>query len=202
MNAFGTRRSVSLTLIVINVAVFFVTYLIPGIIRYLAVSPYGLLARGYVWTPLTYMFTHGGFTHLLFNMIFLIFVAPGVESRIGRREFTAYYLISGMLAGLFSVFAYLSAGFNVPIVGASGALYAVLLAFATYFPRATFMVFYIVPMRAPYALALFAAVDLLLHFRGGGGVAHLTHLSGLAFGYLYFRIRLGINPLGAMRDGR
>ena len=203
MNVFGQRRSRSLTFIIINVAVFFFVYLMPGLLRYLAIYPAGLL-QGYLWTPLTYMFTHIDFTHILFNMIFLIFTAPAVESRIGGREFTAYYLISGTLAGLFSVFAYRAAGVDVPIIGASGALYAVLLAFAAYFPRATFMVFFVIPMRAPYVLALFAGIDLLTHLRGGGGggVARLTHLSGLAFGYLYFLIRLRINPIRAMRDGR
>lgn len=203
MNVFGQRRSSSFTFIIINVVVFFFVYLMPGLLRYLAIYPFGLL-RGYLWTPLTYMFTHRDFMHILFNMIFLIFTAPAVESRMGGREFTAYYLISGTLAGLFSVFAYLAAGVNVPIIGASGALYAVLLAFAAYFPRATFMVFFVIPMRAPYVLALFAGIDLLTHLRGGGGggVARLTHLSGLAFGYLYFLIRLRINPIRAMRDGR
>jgi len=202
MNTFGQRRSVTFTLVAINVGVFFLATLIPRLTLYMAISPAALLGRGFLWTPLTYMFAHGGFSHLLFNMIFLVFVGPAVEQRMGSGEFLAYYLLSGILAGLFSVFAYLFAGIPVPIVGASGALYAVLLAFATYYPRARLLLFYILPMRAPYALALFAAIDLISHFRGGIGVAHLTHLSGLAFGFLYFLIRLGINPIRAMRDGR
>ncbi len=199
MNQFGRQRSVSFILVAINVAVFFITYLVPRLTAYMAISPVGLLRYHFFWTPLTYMFAHGGFTHILFNMIFLIFVGPGVEARMGSREFLAYYLITGVLAGLFSVFAYLFAGYNVPIVGASGALYAVMLAFAAYFPQARFMVFYVLPMRAPLALALFAAIDIVSHLRGGVGVAHLTHLSGLAFGYLYFLIRLKMNPIRAMR---
>ena len=202
MNRFGTHRSVSFTLIGINVAVFFIAYLVPVLTAYMAVSPVGLLKYGFFWTPITYMFAHGGFSHILFNMIFLIFVGPGVEERMGSGEFLAYYLITGTLAGLFSVFAYLFAGYNVPIVGASGALYAVMLAFAAYYPRARFLVFYVLPMRAPHALALFAAIDIVSHLRGGVGVAHLTHLSGLAFGYLYFLIRLKIDPIRAMRSQR
>lgn len=201
MTVFNNRRSAVFTLAAINIAVFFLTYLTPSIVRYLAVYPYGL-KQGLLWTPITYMFVHGGLTHLLFNMVFLIFVAPGVESRMGSREFTAYYLITGALAGLFSVFAYMSTGMNIPIVGASGALYGVLLAFATYFPRVRLMVFYILPMRAPYAMAVFAGIDIFMHLRGSTGIAHLTHLSGLAFGYLYLMIRLRINPLREMRDGR
>ena len=199
MDVFGQRRSVSLTFVIINVIVFFFVYLMPGLLQFLAVDRYALM-RGYLWTPLSYMFTHRDFRHLLFNMIFLIFTAPAVEARMGNREFIAYYLISGTLAGVFSVFAYAASGINIPIIGASGALYAVLLAFAAYFPRAVFMIFFVIPMRAPYVLALFAGIDLLMSFRGGGGVARLTHLSGLAFGYLYFLIRLRINPIRAMRD--
>ncbi len=194
----GRKQSFSFTLIVINIVVFFITYLMPQLIRYLAIYPYGLLRGGMIWTPITYMFVHGGFNHLLFNMLFLVFVTPSVESRMGTREFTFYYIFVGALAGLFSVFAYMASSINVPIVGASGALYGVLLAFATYFPRARFMVFYILPMRAPLALALFAGIDILMHLRGSLGVAHLTHLSGLMFGYLYFVVRKGINPIKEM----
>jgi membrane associated rhomboid family serine protease len=202
MNQFGTRRNVTYTIVAVNVAVFFVTYLFPRLITYLAISPMTLFGMGFVWTPVTYMFTHGGFIHILVNMVALIFTGPAVEERMGSREFLAYYLISGVLAGVFSVFAYLFTGVANPIVGASGALYAVILAFAAYYPRARFLLFFVLPMRAPHALALFAAIDLLSHFRGGAGVAHLTHLSGLAFGYLYFIIRLRMNPIKAMRDGR
>ncbi|OQX29840.1 MAG: hypothetical protein B0D92_01675 [Spirochaeta sp. LUC14_002_19_P3] len=193
------HRNVTFILAGICIAVFFITYLVPGISRLLAISPYGLLRLGMFWTPLTYMFVHGGISHLLFNMVFLIFIAPSVEERMGSREFTVYYLLTGVLAGLFSVFAYMASGANTFIVGASGALYGVLLAFAAYFPQARLMVFYVIPMRAPYAMALFAGLDLFMQLRGGTGVAHLTHLSGLFFGYLYFLIRLRIDPVKEMR---
>lgn len=200
MNIFNNRRSASFSLFAINIAVFFILYMIPHLFPYLAVYPYGLLREYKFWTPFTYMFVHMDFTHLLFNMVFLIFVAPSVEARMGKYEFIAYYLITGTLAGLFSIMAYMSSGVNVPIIGASGALYAVLLAFATYYPRAQILVFYVLPMRAPYAMALFAGLDLFMHMRGGLGIAHLTHLSGLAFGYLYFVIRLRVNPIKVMRN--
>ncbi len=201
MNYFDNRRSVVTTLITVNIAVFLATYLIPDLVRYLAVYPGGL-SQGLFWTPVTYMFVHGGFMHLLFNMIFLIFAASSVESRMGSREFLIFYLTTGALAGLFSVFAYRNLGYNIPIVGASGALYGSLLAFATYFPRVRLLVFYILPMRAPYALLVFAGLDIFMHMRGRVGIAHLTHLSGLAFGYLYFVIRLRMNPIHEMRDKR
>ena len=202
MNQFRRRISITYILIGINLAVFVATYLFPGLYIYLAIFPYGLIKAGFFWTPLTYMFTHGGFTHILFNTIFLIFVGPAVEERMGAWEFLAFYLVSGILAGLISVFAYLFTGYAGPIVGASGALYAVMLAFATYNPRARFLIFFVIPIQAPYAIALFAAIDVISHIRGAGGVAHLTHLSGLLIGYLYLLLRLKINPIKEMKDGR
>ena len=205
MNQFGSRRSVTFILIGINVAVFFLLYLMPGLFEFLAIYIAGLLGRGFIWTPITYMFTHAGFFHLFFNMIILVFAGPVLEERMGSREFLAYYLVTGALAGVFSVFAYKAAGSGayLPIVGASGALYAVMLGFATYYPRARILIWGILPMKAPYFLALYAAIDLYLHVFGrGGNIAHLTHLSGLAFGFLYFMIRLKINPIIMMRDGR
>ena len=205
MNQFGSRRSVTFILIGINVAVFFLLYLMPGLFEFLAIYTAGLLGRGFIWTPITYMFTHAGFIHLFFNMIILVFAGPVLEERMGSREFLTYYLVTGALAGIFSVFAYKAAGSGdyLPIIGASGALYAVMLAFATYNPRARILIWGIIPMKAPYFLALYAAIDLYSHVFGrGGNIAHLTHLSGLAFGFLYFMIRLKINPIKVMRDGR
>lgn len=205
MNQFGSRRSVTFILIGINVAVFFLLYLMPGLFEFLAIYIAGLLGRGFIWTPITYMFTHAGFFHLFFNMIILVFAGPVLEERMGSREFLTYYLVTGALAGVFSVFAYKAAGSGayLPIVGASGALYAVMLGFATYYPRARILIWGILPMKAPYFLALYAAIDLYSHVFGrGGNIAHLTHLSGLAFGFLYFMIRLKINPIKMMRDGR
>ena len=203
MNIFENRRSVSFILVAINVAMFFIIYLVPPLVRFLAISPISFFNLRYIWTPITYMFVHSGFRHLLFNTIFMIVAAPAVEARMGTREFLAYYIVSGALAGLFSVFAYMTSGYNAYIIGASGSLYAVLLAFATYYPHARIYIFFILPMKAPYALALFAAIDLFSQIMGSNsGVAHLTHLSGLGFGFLYFIIRLKINPIQEMRDRR
>ena len=203
MNYFNNRRYVTYYFIGINLLIYFLNYLFPGLWIYLAVSPAGLLGHLFVWTPLTYMFTHVGFTHLLFNMIFLVSVGPVLEERMGTKEFTAYYLISGALAGLFSVLAYFISGANIPIIGASGALYAAMLAFAVYYPRAYFQLFFILPIRAPVALALFAGIDLISHITGrGGNIAHLTHLSGLVFGFMYFVLRLKINPIREMKGWR
>jgi membrane associated rhomboid family serine protease len=85
---------------------------------------------------------------------------------------------------------------NVPVVGASGAIFGVLLAFATLFPDARILLFWVLPVRAPIAVLIFTLLELWFMLSGTNtGVAHLTHLAGLVFGYLYFLIRMGINPI-------
>jgi membrane associated rhomboid family serine protease len=84
----------------------------------------------------------------------------------------------------------------IPVVGASGAIYGLLLGFAAFFPDARIFIFGILPIRAPVAVAGYAGIEIvsqLLNPRSG--VAHLTHLSGLAFGYFYLVVRYGINPI-------
>jgi len=203
MRTRGRIHNYNLVIVIINIAVFFLVFLSPGILEYLAIYARGLLLRKFIWTPITYMFTHREFIHILFNMVVLISIGSQVERRLGSGEYLAYYLICGALAGVFSVVAYMSRASYTPIIGASGAIYAVLLAYAILEPRAVLLVFGLIPMRAPILLAVFAAIDLLSHvFRFGSGTAHLTHLSGLAFGLLYFFIRLRINPIKAMKNWR
>lgn len=203
MRTRGRVLNYNLIIVIINIAIFFLVYLSPGILEYLAISARGLFLRKFIWTPITYMFTHNGFMHIIFNMIVLISIGHHVERRLGSGEYLAYYLICGALAGIFSVIAYMSRASFTPIVGASGAIYAVLLAYAILEPRAVLLIFGLIPMRAPILLAVFAAIDLFSHvFQFGANAAHLTHLSGLAFGLLYFSIRLKINPIKAMRNWR
>ena len=118
-----------------------------------------------------------------------------VERSVGSREFLLYYLLTGTLAGSASYFMYLFSGslFTV-VLGASGALYAVMLLFAVLFPTAVVYVFGIIPMRAPLLVILYFFIDFLGQFRADG-TAHLVHLSGLFFGFLYIMIRMKINPL-------
>jgi membrane associated rhomboid family serine protease len=182
----------TLALIIINVAVFLINHMSPITFSYLALTPRVVVGRGYFWQVLTYMFVHGGYWHILLNMLILFIFGVQLERRMGSNEFLLFYLLTGMGVG----FVYLVLGMNVMLVGASGAIYAVMLAFATYFPHSRIMVFFFLPMRAPVAVALFAGISLFFHLTGaGGGIAHLAHLVGIGMGYLYFVVRLGINPI-------
>jgi membrane associated rhomboid family serine protease len=189
-----SNGGLSLYLIGANVLVFAAGYLLPGLPDLLALDP-GLLLQGMFWQPLTYMFAHGSISHLLFNMLGLLFFAPQVERELGSREFLLFYLLTGVLSGLLSFGLYLATGTAVALLGASGPVFAVLLAFAVLFPRAEIYVFGILPVRAPILVALYALMELVDQVFGfGGSVAHLTHLSALLFAWLYFVVRLGVNP--------
>ncbi|MBZ4673189.1 MAG: Peptidase rhomboid domain [Spirochaeta sp.] len=193
-------KNVTLKLVGINVLVFLVTSMVyPRLTYYLAMIP-SLVLGGYLWQPFTYMFVHGGFSHLLFNMLSLFIFGSMVERRIGSKEFLLFYLLTGLFSGIVSFFSYYLAGTNVILVGASGAIYGVLLMFAVFYPYSVIFVFGLIPIRAPILVILYAFIELSSHvFGAGGNVAHLTHLSGLIFGYLYCRIRMRINPLDVFK---
>ncbi|MBT3271688.1 MAG: rhomboid family intramembrane serine protease, partial [Spirochaetales bacterium] len=144
-----------------------------------------------------YMFTHANFTHILFNMLGLFFFGAQIERRMGSHEFVLFYMSSGILAGLVSFIFYRATGnYGVYLLGASGAVYAVLLAFATYFPSARIYIMGIIPVRAPILVLIYTVAAIFFQLRGSAsGVAHLTHLAGFGIAYLYFLIRLGVNPI-------
>ncbi len=193
--------NVTLYLIIINAAVFLLTYMDRNLLVYLSMVPGLVIEKHYYWQFLTYMFAHSNFNHILFNMLGLFFFGTQVERRMGSKEFLLFYLSTGFLAGLFSFFFYwISGGYGVFLLGASGAVYAVLLAFAAYYPQARIFVFGIIPIKAPILVIIYTAIELFSQMASiSSGVAHLTHLAGFAFAYLYLLIRLRINPIDEWR---
>jgi membrane associated rhomboid family serine protease len=167
-------------LLIANVLVFFLQQTMPGLEMQLAFIPALILARP--WTIVTYMFLHAGLTHLLFNMIALYFFGPRVEQRIGSERFFALYMISGMSGGLLSfVFAPAAA-----VVGASGAIFGVLLAFARFWPRDRIYIWGVLPIEARWLVIGYTAISLWGGFGGGAsGTAHFAHLGGFVGGFLY-----------------
>ncbi len=200
-----TYANYTLILIMLNVFVYLLTSMNRRVLIYLAMIPGIVVENGYIWQVFTYMFAHANFSHLLFNMIGLFFFGTQIERRMGSREFLFFYLLTGTLAGIFSFFLYLfSGGYSVILLGASGAVFAVLFAFAVFFPHARIFVFGILPVRAPILVIAYTAIELFSQFsRVQTGVAHLTHLAGFAFAFLYFRVRLQIDPIDTWkRSGR
>jgi membrane associated rhomboid family serine protease len=140
------------------------------------------------WGLVTYMFLHAGFMHILFNMIGLYFFGPRLEARIGSRDFILMYLAAGITGALLSFVVTP----NAAIVGASGAVFGVLLGFARFWPHERIYIWGILPIPARVMVIAFTAISLYSGFTGAGsGVAHFAHLGGFvgAWAYLFLRDR-------------
>jgi membrane associated rhomboid family serine protease len=186
----------ALTLIIVNLAMFLATFMYRRLFDYLALTPVLVVRDRAWWQVVTYMFLHGGTWHLLFNMLALYMFGAPLERHLGSTEFLLYYFVTGIGAGLATLAVNWYTGMGgISVVGASGAIFGIMLAFATYFPDTRILFMFFIPMRAPVAVLVFAGIELFSMFTGTrSGVAHLTHLAGLAFGWLYLLVRLGINP--------
>ena len=163
-------------------------FISPELASALAFSPGGALQAP--WTFFTYMFVHAGLLHLLGNMFMLFVFGTAVENRMGSRAFIFYYLLCGVGGAAFSLA--LSSIMSVgPMIGASGAVLGVALAFAMYWPDAELIVFPLpVPIRARTLVALLVGMDVFFAFLApNDGIAHLAHVGGVLFGYLYFRMQ-------------
>jgi rhomboid family protein len=141
-----------------------------------------------IYQFITYLFVHGDLFHLLFNMLILYIFGRELELYWGRRYFLRYYFISGIGAGICSIpFIW---GINAPLVGASGALFALLVAYGLLFPDRV-MVFFILPvrMKARQMVLIFIGLELFFLFNsgGGGGIAHFAHLGGGLVGFIYLK---------------
>jgi membrane associated rhomboid family serine protease len=171
-----------LRLLVANVVVFFLTAAQPRLAGLLALWPMGILSQP--WGIITYMFVHAGFWHLFFNMLGLFFFGPRLETQLGGKSFLWLYLLSGLGGAAFSfIFAPQAA-----VVGASGAVFGVLLGFAYFWPKAPIYIWGVLPVQARWLVIVLAAVSLFAGISGGGaGIAHFAHLGGFAAGYAYLR---------------
>ncbi len=165
-------------------------------------QPVLFLKARYYWQLFTYMFMHGSWSHLLGNMIGLLFFGLYIERQLGSKEFLLFYLLCGVFCGAVSLAVYLFFGFyGVLLVGASGAVYAVLLLFAVIFPRSTVFIMGMVPVPAPILVAIYAGIAVFEQAFGmNQGVAHMTHLSGFAAAWIYCLVRYGVNPIKVWKN--
>jgi len=167
----------------------------PVLLRYLALRPEQVLHQLTLWQLLTYQFLHGSFFHILFNLFTLWMFGCEVERALGSKRFLHLYLGSGIGAGLFHlIFNPYSAA---PVIGASGALYGILVAFAVLFPErvVTLLLFFVLPvqLKAKYLVAIFIAISVFSGiesqvFGVSDGIAHLAHLGGALSGFLLLRL--------------
>lgn len=176
-------------LIIANGMVFLLQELLtPGLVNWFGLHPFDVYHHFYWWQCVTYMFLHGGFIHILLNMFILWMIGCEVERFWGGKAFLRYYLFCGVGAGLFHVLLNLSS--RVPVVGASGAIYGTLLAFAMLFPERLVILFPLfIPIKAKYLAVIFGGIALLFGLFGGqNGVAHFAHLGGMIMGFIYLKI--------------
>ncbi len=141
------------------------------------------------WTIVTYMFVHAGFFHVFFNMLMLFFFGPPLEERWGGKEFIKYYAICGIGGAVLTlIFEIGSIGADVPVVGASAAVYGVMLAYALNWPDTLIWIYAIFPIKAKYLVLILGAISFFSAFAGSSdGIAHFAHLGGLIAGYAYLK---------------
>jgi len=153
------------------------------LVSLLGITPQAVRHDWALWQPITYLFIHREFFHLLLNMLALWWFGTDLERVWGAQKFLRYYLFTGIGAGLVSVF------FNIPTIGASGAIYGLLLGYGLLFPDRVLYLYFVVPVKAKYCVLFFGVIELVAIVGGGsGGVNNIAHLSGLLFGLAWFGV--------------
>jgi len=177
-----------------NIGIYLASLPFPVIVDWLGLVPKQVVEHGFVWRVVTYMFVHARTpTHVLFNMLILWMFGVELERMWGTKFFAKFYAITGVGAGLISIlvsvlpFAVARATYNTNIIGASGALYGLLLAFALYYPNRPILMFFFFPVPAKYFVAILGAIAFITSVEGSSGVAATTHLGGLIVAYLYLQ---------------
>lgn len=186
-------------LLIINVAVFFFQILLENTVegriflnKWLALNPINI--SGYVdwpfnfqvWQLVTYQFMHGGLSHIFFNMFALWMFGSSIENVFGSKKFLIFYLLAGISAGLLHLFVSPFLG-GVPAVtiGASGSVYGVLIAYALFFPDNLIFLYFLIPVKAKYLIGFLIVIEFMAVDSASSGVAHLAHLGGALFAFLY-----------------
>ncbi len=179
---------VTQALLIINILIFLLQGMMGDTLTMsLALWPLG--AHFMPWQIITYAFLHGGMTHLLFNMFGVYMFGADIERVLGPRRYLNLYLVSALTAGIAQLLVTGMTGSIYPTVGASGAVFGLLLAFAMIFPhRIIVPLIPPIPMKAPVFVALYGGLELFLGVTGTqAGVAHFAHLGGMAGGFLLMR---------------
>ena len=194
-------------LLIANAVVFVLYFLsfgtaLQAVFNPLRLYPSQVLGSLAVWQLATYLFLHSGIGHLFFNMLGLWMFGAQLENTWGTRRFLQYYFICGVGAGICVVIAGLLAGARDQYtIGASGAVFGILLAFGVLFPNQLIWIWFLFPVKAKYFVLALGAINFLYMIKlPGSGVSYVAHLGGMLFGYLFLRRRFQrIDLLGAVR---
>ncbi len=187
-------------LMILNGAVFLVQQIagliIPNGMEFIfGISHDGFINKFMIWQPLTYMFLHGGWMHIFFNLLGIWMFAGELEIVWGRTKFIRYYILSGIGAGLFialmNYIAFVNFGSSAVTIGASGALYAILLAYAILWPDREVLLYFLFPIKIKYLVLAFGLMEFfgtLSSTAGtGGNISHIGHLGGIISGFILIR---------------
>jgi membrane associated rhomboid family serine protease len=199
-------------LIAINVTVFLIMWFMPeGLSRavqeFLGLLPAAIFGSFHVWQPVTYLFLHDtqSFGHILFNMLALWMFGTELERLWGTKAFLRYYFATGIAAAITTILVSLlpfptpARMFYTVTIGASGAIYGLLLAYGLTFPNRLIYIYAIFAIPAKYFVMIMGAIALLSSMGGtGGGIAHITHLGGLVAGFVILRGRR-LSPANEVR---
>jgi membrane associated rhomboid family serine protease len=182
-------------LLIVNTACFILTQLLSpqltGPIRLLALSPVAVARSFAVWQLATYLFLHGGVWHLVFNMLTLWMFGTPLERDWGTRRFLKYYFICGIGAGVCDVLLNAAIGnWHTSTIGASGAIYGLLLAFGVCYPEQIVLMLFLFPLKAKYMVMIYAAVELWMSMGVNTGISNIAHLGGMVVGFVYLKSRL------------
>lgn len=182
-------------LIIVTSAVFLLTYIPLAIFHWsfpyewLSLQPYFVVHELYLWQLGTYLFLHGGWFHIIFNMFALWMFGSDLEALWKPRKFLFYYFLTGIGAGLCDVIINtLFSGGPTATVGCSGAIYGLLLAYGLLFPNRPIYLYMLIPIQAKWFVLIMGLIEFVSSFSApGSGISHVAHLGGMLFGYLYLR---------------
>ena len=163
-----------------------------AMVEIFGLTPYAVLSKLFLWQIATYLFLHGGFGHLFWNMFSLWMFGSELERYWGSKEFLRFFLITGIGAGLLSIaFQPFSL---IPTIGASGAVYGVLMAYGLMFPERMMYLWFLFPVKVKYFVAFLGIVTFYSALSSPGGpIAHMAHLGGMVFGFLYMKGLLSLS---------
>ena len=173
-------------LMIANVAGFLIGMIVPDMHNLFGLVPQQVLFQRWIWQPVTYLFLHGNLWHLIFNLFALWMFGMPVESQWGERDFLKYYFLCGIGAAMAHLA--LAPHSTIPVIGASGAVYGLLVAFAMLYPDAVVYLYFLIPIKAAHMAILFGLIEFFAGATGQTpGVARFAHLGGMLTGYLYIR---------------
>ncbi len=154
-----------------------------------------------IWQPVTYMFVHGGFWHVAINMFVLWMFGSELEMVWGRKEFLRYYFVTGIGSGLIWLLFNIGNPYSI-LIGASGAIYGVLVAYGLMFPNRIIYLYFLFPIKVKWFVIVIGVIAFFSSMNNASNISHITHLSGMIIGYLYLnsqqrwkKLRFGFRKL-------